>query len=563
MIDLTQIPQFARNIGRVGEIVGVLAKYGLAGWLSHVDRKFVHRWARQTPLGTWTSESREARIRLALTELGTTFIKLGQVMSTRRDLVGPELADELSSLQSHVPADPFYLVRTTIEDELKRPLAELFAEFEETALASASIAQVHRARLHDGRRVVVKVRHRDIENRVISDLAIMAELAGLLELYVPDVRPYRPIAVVDEFKRTIARELDFRRELRHLQLFRAAFEKDATVRFPEPYPTYSTGLVLTMEYLDGAPFTKPEDVRLAGGDLDELTNRGAKVFLDMIFREGFFHADPHPGNILYLPVLNLKSDPPGGTLGLIDFGMVGRLDTTLRDKIEQGVTAAIRQDAAALTEIIVDIGDIPPHLDQTAMQADVAEQLAFYYGMPLDQFRLGPALNDLTEAIRRYQVVLPASLSSLLRVLVILEGMGRHLSPKFNLVPLLEPYARQFSLKRYSPRRMFGSVSKTINDWHDLLAVVPRQITLLLRSMNRRELTVRLSHQHLEPSVNRLVTGLLASAIFLGSSIMWALRAPPLIFGELSIFGVLGFGVSTVLSFRLYRAIQHSGRLEE
>ena len=558
MLDLTTIPQLARNVSRMGEIVAVLAKYGLTGWLARIDRKFVHQWARHTPLGSWSSESREARIRLALTELGTTFIKLGQVLSTRRDLIGPELADELCKLQASVPPDPFEATKATVEGELHRPIVELFATFDPVPLASASIAQVYRATLHDGRRVVVKVRRQNIEARVLADVAIMAELAGLIETYMPDLRSYRPQAVVEEFKRTIHRELDFRRELRNLQLFRSAFADDPGVHFPEPYPTYSTECVLTMEYLSGAPFTHPEEVVAAGGDLCDVTNRGAQVFLEMIFRHGFFHADPHPGNILYLP-----QPAPHGALGLIDFGMVGRIDDDLREKIERAVSAVVRKDSRELTELIVEAGDIPPHLDQAGLQAEVAEQLAFYWGMPLEQFRIGPALNDFTDAVRRFQVVLPASLSMLLRVVVILEGTGRTLSPKFNLVPLLEPYAREFALKRMSPVRVWDRFSTTARDWNSLLSILPRQVSGMLRSMSRRELTIGLSHLHLEPSVNRLVFGMLTSAIFLGSSMMWALRAPPLVFGEVSIFGVIGFTISTVLSFRLFRAIRHSGRLEE
>lgn len=558
MLDLTSIPQLARNVGRVGEIVAVLAKYGLSGWLSRIDRKFVHRWARRTPLGNWSSESREARMRLALTDLGTTFIKLGQVLSTRRDLVGPELADELCKLQTRVPADPYDATKATIEAELHRPVVELFADFEQTPLASASIAQVHRATLHDGRKVAVKVRRRDIEGRIASDLAIMSELAGLIEVYMPELRSYRPTAVVEEFRRTITRELDFRRELRNLQLFRAAFADDPTVRFPEPFSTYSSGRVLTMEYLDGAPFTRPEEVRLAGGELEEVTNRGASIFLDMIFRHGFFHADPHPGNLLFLP-----NACEGGALGLIDFGMVGRIDEDLREKIERVVSAIVRKNAAELTDIIVEAGDVPPHLDQSGLQAEVAEQLAFYWGMPLEQFRIGPALNDLTDAVRRFQIVLPPSLSLLLRVVVILEGTGRTLCPKFNLVPLLEPYAREFALKRISPVRMWDWFSTAARDWNNLLTLLPRQATGMLKSMNRRELMIGLSHLHLEPSVNRLVLGMLTSAIFLGSAIMWAQKAPPLLFGQISIFGVVGFATATMLSWRLFRAINHSGRLEE
>lgn len=233
MINLTDIPQLARSAGRLADITRTLAKYGLADALAQLDSKFVRRLTSGTRLGRLSAGLREARIRLALTELGTTFIKLGQVLGTRRDLIGPALAEELAQLQSRVPADPFAVTRATVEAELGGPLEGNFKTFEPEPLASASIGQVHRATLHDGRKVAVKVQHPDIVRRVTDDLAILAELAALAERYLPEFRVYRPVAVVAEFERVLLRELDFRRELRHLQLFRFAFANDPGVRFAE------------------------------------------------------------------------------------------------------------------------------------------------------------------------------------------------------------------------------------------------------------------------------------------------------------------------------------------
>lgn len=558
-LDLTSIPQLARNLSRLIEIARVSTKYGLADWLARLDPSFVRRWAGGTEIARLSTVSHEARVRLVLTELGTTFIKLGQVMSTRRDLVGAALSDELSELQGNVPADPFESTRQTVEQELKRPLAELFATFEPLPIASASIGQVHRATLHDGRQVVVKVQHPGIGRRVANDLAILAELASLVEQFLPDLRIYRPVAVVAEFERVLTRELDFRRELRHLQMFRQAFAADPGVRVPESFPAFSTGRVLTMEFLEGIPFTHIDKVKAAGGNTDDLARRGGQIFLDMIFRDGFFHADPHPGNILFIPP---TQDWPAGRIGLLDVGMVGRLDGRLREQIERSVTAAIQRDAATITELIIQVGDVPPKFDPQDLEGEVADQLAFYWGMPLDQFQLGTALNDLTDAIRRYHVLLPPPLAMLLRVLVLLEGTGRLLSPKFNLVELLEPYKKTLIMKRLSPRRLLRRVLAGAQDWDDLFRLLPRQIGSMLRMVQRQEVGVQLIHRHLEPSVNRLVFGLMVSALFLGSAIIWASKAPPLIW-DVSVFGVLGCVTGVVLGFHLFRAIQHSGKLEE
>lgn len=558
MINLTDIPRLARSAGRLVEITRTLAKYGLADALARLDSKFVRRWTAWTGLGRLSEGTREQRIRLAFTELGTTFIKLGQVLSTRRDLIGPALGDELAQLQSHVPADPFAVTRATVEAELKVPLEEAFRSFEPEPLASASIGQVHKATLPDGRKVAVKVQHPDISRRIADDLAILAELAVLAERYLPEFRIYRPVAIVAEFERVLTRELDFRRELRHLQMFRAAFKDDPGVRFPEPHLQLSTGRVLTMELFEGVPFNEPDAIKAAGGNFEELARRGAKAFLDMIFRDGLFHADPHPGNLFFLPP---TSECPGGAIGLIDVGMVGRIDDRMRERIDRGVSAVLRKDSAAIAEIIVQVGDAPPRFDETALECEVAEQLAFYHGMPLEQFQLGTALNELTDAIRRYHVMLPSQLALLLRVLVMLEGTGRMLAPNFNLVELLEGYSRKGILKKLSPKRAMRRLFGTLGDWDDLIRALPRQLGNVLRMLQRQEMAIQLSHRHLEPSVNRLVFGLMMSALFVGSAMMWAQKAPPL-WHDISIFGALGCVVSTVLGYHLFRAIQHSGKLE-
>ena len=559
MIDLTSIPRLARSLGRFVEITRILAKYGLADTLSRLDYRFVTRWTRGTELARLSHETREVRIRLAFTELGTTFIKFGQVLSTRRDLIGPALATELTKLQSEIPADSFDVTRGTIEKELGRPLAELFATFEPVPMASASIAQVHRATLTGGERVAVKVQHPDIARRIADDIGILSELASLIERFLPDLRAYHPVSVVNEFERVITRELDFHRELRHLQLFRQAFAGDDGIVFPEPYPSLSTGRVLTMELLDGIPFNRPEELRAAGADFDEIARRGARIFLDMVFRDGFFHADPHPGNVLFLPP---TIDHPLGQIGLLDVGMVGRISDRLHDHIDRALAAVIGRDAPALTEQIIQVGEIPTNFDPAPLEAEVADELAFYHGMALEQFQLGTALNELTDAIRRYHIALPPTLALLLRVLVLLEGTGRTLSPSFNLVELLEPYKRSVTLKKLSPRRAWRRMAGLVGDWEDLIRGLPRQVSNVLKMLQRQEMGVQLLHRHLEPSVNRLVFGLMVSALFVGSSMLWAFNAPPRLAGA-SVFGVLGYALSAFLGFHLFRAIQHSGRLEE
>ena len=490
-VNLATIPQLARNWNRLAEIAGVLLKYGLADWLAKLDVRFVTRLARRTPMRAYTDATAEARVRLAFGELGTTFIKLGQMLSTRRDLIGTAQADELAKLQSDAPADDFATTKATVEAELKRPLAEVFAEFNPVPLASASIGQVHAAVLADGRRVVVKVQHPDLAPEVQTDLSILSALAELAEKYLTEVRPYRPTAVVTEFGKVLTRELDFRREQRHLQVFARNFAKNKTVKFPEPVPALSGPKVLTMEQLDGLPLAAglpPLDAEVRA----ELARRGARAFLDMIFRDGFFHADPHPGNVLLLP---------NGVLGLLDAGMVGRVDDALRGQIERGMIAVVTRDAAALADLVTQVGQCPPDLDPAALQSEVADQLAFYWGMPLSQFQLGVALNELTESVRRFRIALPPAVSLLVKVLVMLEGTGRTIDPNFNLSGVLERYRGSFTRRRLSPRRLLAKAGVALRDWQEVAGGLPRLMRDMIRFAREKRFAVQLQHQHLEPSV--------------------------------------------------------------
>jgi len=552
-IDLTAIPQLARNLNRVAEIAGILVKYGLADWLDRLDAKFLRRWVKNTSLETLAGVSHETRIRLAFTELGTTFVKLGQMLSTRRDLVGPKLADELAKLQSELPADEFTVVQATVERELGKPLAELFVTFEPKPMASASIGQAHRATLPDGRDVVVKVQHPNIRRAIEADLAILKEIAGLAERTLSDAAAYRPAAVVVDFEKSLLRELDFRRELRHLQIFAKNFADERKIRFPEPFPEHSSGCVLTMTFLQGVSVGKlrGEFAIVSAGEADELARLGCRAFLDMIFRDGFYHADPHPGNLLMLR---------GGGLGILDAGMVGRVDEQLRNLIERAMVAVMSTDAAGLTDLVVQVGAVPPHFDSANLQAEIADQLAFYWGMPLDRFNLGQALDELTEAIRRFQVSLPPALSMLLKVVVMLEGTARLLSPSFNLVEVLEPIRKRTLRRRLSPRRLLVRLTAAARDWEDVLQAAPRLTRDLMTFARRQQFAVQLQHQHLEPSVNRLVFGLLTSSLFLGSALLWAFRAPPTIH-DVSVLGILGCLTGGILGIRLFFAIQNAGKM--
>jgi ubiquinone biosynthesis protein len=552
-LKLATIPHIAQNANRMGEIVAILGKYGLADWINRLDLNFAKGHLKSKSGLDLSRLSLEARIRLALTELGPTFIKFGQMLSTRADLVGPALANELTALQSRAPANSPAAVRALIQSELGKPVDQLFAAFEDEPVASASIGQVHRAVLDTGRRVAVKVQHPDIEARIRTDLALLLGVAELAQKYLPETRPYQPVATSQEFQRTLLRELDFGRERRHLEQFALNFEGDATVRFPNPHAALSSARVLTMDYLDGIPLSATEALQQAGVDLNEMALRGAAVFLEMIFRDGFYHADPHPGNILLLP---------DGIIGLLDCGMVGRLDDGLRDDFEDVLMAVVNRDSHRLTTLITRIGSIPVELDQAGLQADLTDFLYMYAGVTLEELNLGAALNQLTEIIRRYHILLPAGVSMLIKVLVMLEGTSRLCNPRFSLVELMKPYQEKLILRRFSPQRQLEKLRRMADEWAVLAAALPPSLRALLDRVQKGRYSIHLEHEHVEPAVNRLVFGMVTSALFIGSALLLSAKVPP-DYGGVSIPGVLACALSGVLGLRLMWAIRQSGRLQE
>ena len=296
---------------------------------------------------------------------------------------------------------------------------------------------MHRARLPGGAPVAVKVQHPGIEARIRVDLSILGVLADLAAQYLPETRQYQPKATVAEFQRMLLRELDFGREERNLQTFAAHFASDSTVHFPSVYSEFSTGRVLTMEYLEGIPLCDAAQLKKTGYAPEEVARRGASIFMEMIFRDGFYHADPHPGNFLIMA---------GGIIGILDGGMVGRLDEKLREAIEEVLVSLVHGDAVGLCDVIVRIGSVPADLDQAGLGTDLTDFVSYYGHKPLDQIELGTALSEVTDVIRRYRIVLPTPAALLIKVLIMLEGTSRSLNPQFSLVEVMRPISEETDL---------------------------------------------------------------------------------------------------------------------
>ncbi len=573
---IPSIPQLYRNAMRWTEIASVLSKYGLAGWLGRFNIEFISDRLKAPDGEVLARLTQAKRVRLALTELGPTFIKFGQMLSTRPDLIGAELAAELTELQSKAPADPFEYVKEIIEAEQGATLEELFVEFEEQPFASASIGQVHHAKIRreeawlgddpagdqsDAVPVVVKVRHRGIERAVETDLDILAGLAQLAER-LDDFKNYQPTKVVAEISRTMRRELDFERELNNLRQFRTLFADKPGIEIPEPFSRLSSTRMLTMRFLDGIRLQNYRGQSVGNKSSTEIAQQGAHHYLEMIFQHGFYHADPHPGNMMIME---------DGAIGLIDFGMVGRISERLREDIEAMLVAIVNEDVPMLTTLIKRVGRCPTDMSESELANDVADFVGQYSTQVVSRFDMANALNDFVELVRQFNIVLPSEASMLIKTLVSLEGTGRVLSPEFSLMEIMKPYQRMLILKRLSPQRQIRKMRRFYLELEQLVEKLPQRVSNILEQVQTGSFEIHLDHRRLGPTANRLVMGLMTSALFLGSSLMLSYKVPPLLFPgsgplgieDLSLFGLVGSVISLLMGLRLGWSIRKSGNLDE
>jgi ubiquinone biosynthesis protein len=537
---------------RLEQIVRILAVYGLADWLgkelpTFVEKRLVARDGRSI-----SDMTPAERLREAFTELGTTFIKLGQVLSTRPDVVGDEVAEELTKLQADVPADPPEVARETIVAELGKPPEQIFAEFTPTAMASASIAQVHAATLHDGTPVVVKVQHPSAEPHIRKDLDILLVLAAKAEELSEVARQYQPVAMTKEFRKNLLKEVDFRKELNNLEQVGTNLGEDARMRIPKPFREHSSARVLTMERFDGYSVGQVDRMEAEGVDRRKLAITFADAYVRMILRDGVYHADPHPGNVLVLS---------GDTLGLLDFGMVGRIDERTRDEYQGILLAAMfGGDAEETTDYILRICYLPRDLDRDVLRADVGEFMSEYLGQDLADLEIGPIAGSANEIMLRHKIVMPAGLSLLFKVLAQVEGTAQLMDLSFSMMEVLEPYYREHMKERLTPQRLFQRTRRQLQDWDRFLDALPRELLDMLVRARQGDLDLTLEHRSLDGIVNRLVLGVLGAALFLGSVQLWKLRVPP-IWNDVPIPAMAGLLGSLYLGIRLLRAIKKTGDL--
>lgn len=549
-MNIVQVPQLMRNAGRFRQVASVLIKYGVAAWLRHVPSVRVQHILRSRDGKVIVGQPFEVRVRQAIEELGTTFIKFGQILSTRPDIVGAPLAEELAKLQANSPADTAEQVRETFMAEFVQTPEQMFDDFEPVPFASGSIGQVHRA-TSNGRPVVVKVMHAGIEQQIANDIEILMELARMAENYSHVFDAYQPLRTTKYFCRILQAELDFTRERENLLAFGTNFAAEDDVRFPKCYPELCGRRILTMELLEGTTIAEMNAGASINAEPKDVAKRGARLFLDMVFRDGFFHADPHPGNLMVLD---------DGRLGIIDVGMVGRMDEELATQLENLLLSSITGDPQLLLEVVTNIGQVPAEVDSVQLRTELFEFVNRYTVQNVKNLDLAQALRDVMEVIHDNQITLNEQASLLIKTLIVLDGTARSLNPDFSLATLMSEYRSEITMRRYHPQRLFRRFQSTQRDWKRLVDILPGDISEILHQAKQGRFDVHLDHRRLDSIVNRLVAGVIAAALFVGSSFLYAQRVPPL-WGDYSLPGVVGSLAAVFLGWRVLRAIRFSGSL--
>ncbi|TVQ25199.1 MAG: hypothetical protein EA383_08710 [Spirochaetaceae bacterium] len=533
---------------RFQDLVSVLARYGLADLLKliKVDRSFrrVRRLLKKVHIDVPPETSRWERLRLALEELGPTFIKFGQLLSNRNDILPAELIRELESLQDRVPPFPVEDVHRTIQRDLGRPVQDVFKSFDDVAVASASIAQVHKAQLHDGTVVAVKVQRPGLRDLVDTDLDILMGLARLVEAYVRSSRLLNPTGFVQEFRERLFEELDFSLEAQSIRRFTVMFAKSKDVRVPVVYRDLCSERIVTMEYIEGTRMT--EVIRSHDGRFDkkELARKGANIMLEQVYLHGFFHGDPHPGNLMVLP---------GNVICFLDFGAMGRLRPRERQALNETVLGLVDMDTVRVTDALLDLTEGDPALNRARLEDAVFDLIDEYSSASLEDLDLGTLFQQLVGLAVSFGLRVPTRLLVMIKATITIEGVGRNLDPEFQPIELLKTFARRIVLERLRPERLAKDAATTGLDLIETLRTLPRDAQDLIGKARSGKLSLGFKVEGLDPLMHtldaisfRLVFGIVLAALMIASALITQAGLPPT-WNDLSVIGLGGFLVSGLL----------------
>lgn len=502
--------------------------------------------------------SRAQRVRMAIEELGPTYIKLGQVLSTRPDLVPAQFIEELAKLQDNVPPFGFSEVSRIIEAEFGVPLKKLFEYFDENSFASASIGQVHRARLADGETVAVKVQRPGIKKIIEVDLEIMLHLATLMERNIEEMSLYRPAKIVEEFARTLEKEIDYTIEATSMERFGRNFLADPSTYVPKVFRDTSSERVLTMEFMEGIKISDIDRIDKAGYDRELITVRGADFFLKQVFEHGFFHADPHPGNIFVLP---------DNVICLLDFGMTDSIDRQTREEFVDLIDSVVHQHESRTAQVLLKLTSWDYKPDIRRLEKDVADFMGQHLYKPLKDIEIGKLLNRLLELVSRHRLIVPPDIFLMMKALTTIEGVALMLNPDFDMVRQTAPFIEQVKLARFYPGRIAGDIIKLGSDMLEFAHRFPKDMLDIMRLIRQQKLAVQMEHRGLETMLathdqisNRISFSIIIAALIIGSALIVISAIPPLFYG-ISLIGIIGFLAAAIMGIWLLVAILRKGRL--
>ncbi len=566
-----RLPKSVRTIRRVQTIARVLTQHGFGHLVDslHLERyvPLPKRW-QQAVMPSLEGDGEASigrRLVRVCEELGPTFVKLGQILSTRPDVMPADIITELARLQDRVPPFPTEIARRIIEADLGSPIEECFTSFSESPFASGSIAQVYRATTiataeRPSDRVVVKVKRPDIEDTIRLDMTILRWIADMAERFVPDLGVHRPRMIVDEFEQTMIREMDFVNEAATIQRFVESMGQDPNFRIPTVFWDLTGTSVLTLEEMHGvsvqALLTHPDP----NIDRKQLADRLARGFVKQFFETGLFHADPHPGNLLV--------EPPAA-IRLIDFGLTGRIDDELLGHLVMALTGAFNREPELVVEVLAEMNALGDQTDRHQLRRDFLDLIEKYYGLPLYRYNMQTLFHEVTGLIRRNEVVLPREYILFGKALVGIGGICLQLDPEMDLLALVKPRLVRLLAERISPARLAKSAA--MSAWHLLkfLKSFPGQLRDVSRRMARGKWQVNIRHQNLDflaneidRASNRLSFAVITAAIIIGSSWVLGSGGATTFFGIPTWgFGVIGYLVAGLMGLWLIVAIVRSGKL--
>ncbi len=533
------------HFGRFKDIIITLFKYGFDDIVERLDLpgKFIIEkiYPAHTELNTWQ------RIRHTLEELGPTFIKLGQILSLRPDLMPPPLIFELQKLQDEVTPVSFPEIEKVLQKNLSAPVTEVFEVFEEDPIAAASLAQVHRAVLKENHQAVaVKIQRPGIRHIIDTDLYILSALARQLHDRMDGAQIYDLPELVKEFKRNILRELDFRREARNMKISQANLADFPNVHIPRLYKDHCTEQMITMELIHG---TKLRDLQLDTlADRQSLARHGLQVTIKQVLEDGFFHADPHPGNVFILD---------NHIFCIIDWGMVGRLTEQTRADVIELIKSVVDKDSERLLDILLRFSSWESTINERLLQREILDILDVYHNTPIREVNVSQLLMDIAELLREHQIKLPADMAIMIKAMVTAEGTARLLYPDLNVVAETEPSIEKLIVQQWKPKAVWRNLRRTLTHLHNLQKKLPGHIERIIHKIDRGELSIQFQHKNLdglrntlENVANRITFGLIIASMIIGSSMIITTGVEPLLFG-FPAFGIIGYIISAIIGLWL------------